>query len=216
MEAAVWRHALWLDKLEILQTETLPISCLNSFQRRYFLFGMYVFIVYEPNVKTILGNIARDRGSAVLPQRGPYCHNLGSMFPSSARASSVGKLLIMWFLIAKSTACFSFCIKIFHIFRKKKLAQRLVVFLIHLRDPGKISVLLAFSGSFAMKNDNIHIFLCFGCKLWIGRLCFKQKCRARNVSIETFHIVKYQARKSQSQRTDYLRLLCYEINHKYS
>lgn len=34
----------------------------------------------------------------------------------------------------------------------------MVVFLIHFRDPGKISVLLPFSGSFAMENDNIHIF----------------------------------------------------------
>lgn len=144
MEAAVWCDALWLDKLEILQTETLPIGCLNYFQRRYFLFGMYVLIVYEPSVKAVLGNIARDRGSAARPQRGPYFHDPGSMFPSSARVSSDGKLLIIWFLIAKSTACFSFCIKIFHIFRKIKLAQRLFVFLIHLRDPGKLSILLAF------------------------------------------------------------------------
>ena len=121
--------------------KTLPIGCLSSFQRRYSLFGMYVLIVYEPSV---LGNIVRDRGSAARPQRGPYFHDPGSMFPSSARASSLGKLLIIWFLIAKSTACFSFCIKIFHIFRKIKLAQRLFVFLIHLRDPGKLSILLAF------------------------------------------------------------------------
>ena len=35
------------------------------------------------------------------------------------------------------------------------------VFFIHLWNLGKISIFLGFSGSFAMKNDNIHIFFSF-------------------------------------------------------
>ena len=39
------------------------------------------------------------------------------------------------------------------------------VFFIHLRNFGKISIFLASSSSFIVKNDNIHTFFgCFGCK----------------------------------------------------
>ena len=39
-----------------------------------------------------------------------------------------------------------------------ELAQRMFFFFIHLWNLRKISIFLAFSGSFAMENDNIHIF----------------------------------------------------------
>ena len=41
---------------------------------------------------------------------------------------------------------------------------KMFVFSIHLSNFGKISIFLASSGSFKVKNDNIHTFRCFGCK----------------------------------------------------
>ena len=60
---------------------------------------------------------------------------------------------IVYGLLAFGNACFSFCIKSFQIFSLIKLAWRMFV-----RNFGKISIFLAFSGSFAVKNDNFHSF----------------------------------------------------------
>ena len=53
-------------------------------------------------------------------------------------------------------ACFSFYIKSFLIFRIIELPWRIFVFFIHLLNVRKISILLASSGSFTVKNDSIH------------------------------------------------------------
>ena len=68
---------------------------------------------------------------------------------------------IVYGLLAFGNACFSFCIKSFQIFSLIKLAWRMFV-----RNFGKISIFLAFSGSFAVKNDNFYSFFfrCFGSK----------------------------------------------------
>ena len=80
------------------------------------------------------------------------------------------------FLRVKCTACFSFWIKSFQIFRIIKLAWRTLVFFIHLQNLGKISILLAFSSSFTVNNDNIHIFfLLFWLQILNLRLCSKTK-----------------------------------------
>ena len=34
--------------------------------------------------------------------RGPYCHDRGPIYPSTARASSVSKLFIMWHSVSDS------------------------------------------------------------------------------------------------------------------
>ena len=65
---------------------------------------------------------------------------------------------IVYGLLVFGDACFSFCIKSFQIFRIIKLARRMFVFFTNLWNLGKISILLAFSGSFAVKNDILHIF----------------------------------------------------------
>ena len=62
---------------------------------------------------------------------------------------------IVYGLLAFGNACFSFCIKSFQIFSLIKLAWRMFV-----RNFGKISIFLAFSGSFAVKNDNFAVFFC--------------------------------------------------------
>ena len=82
---------------------------------------------------------------------------------------------IVYGLLAFGNACFSFCIKSFQIFSLIKLAWRMFV-----RNFGKISIFLAFSGSFAVKNDNfavffLSVFRCFGCKFWVCRLFFQNK-----------------------------------------
>ena len=64
---------------------------------------------------------------------------------------------IVYGLLAFGDACFSFCIKSFQIFSIIKLAWRMFV-----RNFGKISIFLAFSGSFAVKSDNfVLFFVCF-------------------------------------------------------
>ena len=62
---------------------------------------------------------------------------------------------IVYDLLAFGNACFSFSIKSFQIFSLIKLAWRMFV-----RNFGKISIFLAFSGSFAVKNDNFAVFFC--------------------------------------------------------
>ena len=42
------------------------------------------------------GILARGRGSTDRAQRGPYKNDRGPIFPSTARASSVSKLFIIW------------------------------------------------------------------------------------------------------------------------
>ena len=66
------------------------------------------------------------------------------------------------FLIVKCTA--------------RGLHFKMFVVFIHLWNFGKISIFSASSGSFNVKNDNIHTFFrCFGCKFWICRLRSKTK-----------------------------------------
>ena len=57
------------------------------------------------------------------------------------------------------------------------LHLKMFIFFIHLWNFGEMSIfLLASSGSYNVKNDNIHrFFCCFGCKFWICRLRFKTK-----------------------------------------
>ena len=68
------------------------------------------------------------------------------------------------------------------------------VFFIHVWNLGKISIFLAFSGSFAKKNDNIHIFFFAVLVANFGFDSFaqKQKYTADNPDRE----------KKQSERTD--------------
>ena len=40
--------------------------------------------------------------SIVMPPLGPYCHDLGPIFPSTARASSVSKLFIIGHSVSDS------------------------------------------------------------------------------------------------------------------
>mgnify|MGYP006973409497 CR=1 FL=1 len=82
-----------------------------------------------------------------------YCHDLRPIFPSTAWASSVSKLFIN---MALCDTCFNFIIKSFQIFRMIKLAWTMFVVFIHLWNVGKISIFVASSGSFTVKNDNIH------------------------------------------------------------
>ena len=67
---------------------------------------------------------------------------------------------------------------------------------------GNISIVLASSGSFNVKNDNIHTFFCcFGCKFWICWLRSKTKLHG----LETVRTAKSWPRKNQSGHSD-LRL----------
>ena len=64
------------------------------------------------------------------------------------------------------------------------LHLKMFIFFIHLWNFGKISIFSASSGSFNMKNDNIHTFFCcFGCKFWISRLCSQTKIHG----LDCFH-----------------------------
>ena len=98
--------------------------------------------------------------NCLLTWLGPYCDDLGPIFPSTARASSVSKLFIKWHSVSDSKMPFRW------------LALKHV----RLWNFGKISIFLASSGSFNVKSDNIHTFFrCFCCKFWICRLRFKTK-----------------------------------------
>ena len=90
---------------------------------------------------------------------GPYCHDRGPIFPSTARASSFSKSFIIWHSVSDSKIHF-WCNQSF-------LAFYLFSF----------SIFLASSGSFTVKNDNIHSFFfrCFGCKFLICRIHPKTK-----------------------------------------
>ena len=48
------------------------------------------------------GILARGRGSTDRAKRGPYCHDLEPIFPSTSRASSVSKLFIIWHSVSDS------------------------------------------------------------------------------------------------------------------
>ena len=66
---------------------------------------------------------------------------------------------------------------------------------------GKKSIFLAFSGSFAVKNDNIHIFFCFFAVL-VANFKFagfapKQKNTGWAISMETARNAKSWPRKNQ-------------------
>ena len=82
--------------------------------------------------------------------------------------------------LAFGNACFSFCIKSFQIFSLIKLAWRMFV-----RNFGKISIFLAFSGSFAVKNDNFAVFfVCFSL-FWFSN--FEFACFFSKTKIHGFH-----------------------------
>ena len=64
------------------------------------------------------------------------------------------------------------------------LHLKMFVFSIYLWNFGKISIFLASSDSFNVKNDIIHTFFCcFGCKFWICRPCSKTKIHG----LDSFH-----------------------------
>ena len=95
----------------------------------------------------------------------------------------------------------------------------MVVFFINLWNLSKISIFLAFSGSFAMKNDNVHIFFfvffLFWLQIWIGRPCSKTK----NTRLRLFPWKRSVLQNADRERTDqsaqiYLRLaLPYNKTH---
>ena len=116
---------------------------------------------------------------AVLGNIGPRSWHYGpseAIFPSTALASSVSKLFIIWH------ACFSFYINSVQIFRIIILAWRMFVLFIHLENVGKISIFLASSGSLTVKNDNIHSFWLF----WLQILNLPASRQNKNTRIGPF------------------------------
>ena len=89
-----------------------------------------------------------------------------------------------WFLIVKCTACFSFFIKSFQTFRIIKLAQRIFIIFIHLRNLSKILIFLAFPGNFDVKNDNNYSHHVLATKFEFAGFARKQKYMAWTVSKE--------------------------------
>ena len=87
------------------------------------------------------------------------------------------------------------------------LHLKMFVFSIHLWNFGKISIFLAFSGSFNVKNDNIHTFFLL---FWFANFEFagfapKQKYTDWTVSMETVRTAKSWLRKNQSEHRDLLK-----------
>ena len=81
------------------------------------------------------------------------------------------------------------------------IVWQIIQIFIHPRNLGKISIFLDFYGSFAVKNDNIHIFFA----LLVANFEFagfapKQKYRDWTVSMETVRTAKSRPRKNQSER----------------
>ena len=101
---------------------------------------------------------------------------------------------IVYGLLAFGNACFSFCIKSFQIFSLIKLAWRMFV-----RNFGKISIFLAFSGSFAVKNDNFHSFFFAVLVPNFEFAGFFSKTKIHGF-VKT---VRFWPRKNQSEHTDF-------------
>ena len=113
---------------------------------------------------------------------------------------------LLYGILAFGDACFSFYIKSFQIFSIIKLAWRMFVFFNHFWNFGKISIFLSSSGSFTLKNDNIHSFF-FVFAVLVANFefaCFapKQKYTAWTVSMETVRTAKLWLRKNQSEHRD--------------
>ena len=119
--------------------------CSNKFQQRVVNLGRrwtFNFLVFH----TISFNVAEK--SVHISRRLLVC---------VCTFLLIGK--IVYGLLAFGNACFSFCIKSFQMFRiiltslGQKCSSSSSIF-----DFSKISIFLAFSDSFAMKNENIQIF----------------------------------------------------------
>ena len=78
------------------------------------------------------------------------------------------------------------------------------VFLIHLWYFGKISIFFASSGSFTVKNDNIHsfFFAVLIANFEFAGFAPKQKYKGWTVPIETVRTAKSWPRKNQSEHRD--------------
>ena len=125
-------------------------------------------------VRAALGIIlARGRGSTDQASRGPYYHDRGPIFPNTTRASSASKLFIIWHSVSDSKRHFRW------------LALKNAC-LLHpsLKYIEKISIFLASSGSFNMKNDNIHSF--FFSPFWLQILNLPASLQNKNTRIGPF------------------------------
>ena len=97
-----------------------------------------------------------------------------------------------WFVIGKCIACLSFCVKSLQIFRMIKLAQRMFVFFISLRNLGKFSIVSAFCSSFAEKEKMSMFSLFCGliANFEYAGFAQKNKYTAWTVSIVTVFAAK--------------------------
>ena len=94
---------------------------------------------------------------------------------------------VLYCILAFGDACFSFYIKSSRTFTIIQLAWSMFVFFIHLWNFGKISIFLAFSGSFTVKSVNIHSFFVFAflvANFEFANFAQKQKYTGRTVSTE--------------------------------
>ena len=95
----------------------------------------------------------------------------------------------------------------------------MVVFFINLWNLSKISIFLAFSGSFAMKNDNIHIFFFFFFAVLVANLNWPTLLQNKNTRLRLFPWKRSVLQNADRERTDqsaqiYLRLaLPYNKTH---
>ena len=81
---------------------------------------------------------------------------------------------------------------------KWSIVWHIMQILIHPRNLGKISIFVDFYGSFAVKNDNIHIF--FVANFEFAGFAPKQKYKVWTVTMETVRTAKSRPRKNQSER----------------
>ena len=135
--------------------------------------------------------------------RGPYCNNRGPIFLSMAQASLVSQLFIVWHSVSdsKCTACFSFFIKSFQIFRIIKLARGAFLFFIRPQNLGKISIFLAFL-VVSLRRMMIFTFSSLFRLQILNLPPPKQKYMAWAISMETVRTAKSPWRKNQSECTD--------------
>ena len=133
----------------------------------------------------------------IQAKQGPYCLDRGPIFPSTDRASSVSKLFIIWHSVSDSRMHFRW------------LALKMFVFFIYLWNFGKISIFLASSGSFNVKNDNwftVFFFAVLAANFEFVGLAPKQKY------METVRTAKSWPRKNQSEHRDLALGLLYHKN----
>ena len=111
-------------------------------------------------------------------------------------------------------ACFSFYLKSFQIFRVIKLAWRMFVFFIHLLNVGKISISLASSGSFTLKNDNIHSF--FFSLFWLQILNLPTSLKNKNTRVGPFPWKRSVLQNSDRERTNQSTGICLRLGLPYN